>query len=74
SRGRPQNALTNRSTRRLPSHFEVIDDDILIGIDPTADHGRGGRVGRGRCGGVGRTTRPTRTTGARARTRTTWYT
>jgi hypothetical protein len=32
--GRPQNALTNRSTRRLPSHFEVIDDDISIGLDP----------------------------------------
>jgi hypothetical protein len=36
-RGRPQNALTNRSTRRLPSHFEVIDDETSIGLDPTAD-------------------------------------
>ena len=35
-RGRPQNALTNRSTRRLPSHFEVIDDDIEICLGPTA--------------------------------------
>jgi len=35
-RGRPQNALTNRSTTRLPSSFEVIDDDISIGLDPTA--------------------------------------
>ena len=33
TRSRLQNALTNRSTKRLPSHFEAIDDDISTGLD-----------------------------------------